>query len=182
MDSLTFTLIYICIAYLLIAFMWVTTTPFTSLISLRMTSWSTRGLQVVVNLLHFISAIFFPLLLPFDVPIRSFGLTILTVGVVLAIWAKLTMKGSWGIPGVHRIEKQKYLVKDGPFVYTRNPIYVGIILMSFGMAIALKSVFIFLVFVLFQYFYSKIIAEESALAKHFGKEYIEYCTDVPRFI
>jgi protein-S-isoprenylcysteine O-methyltransferase Ste14 len=65
---------------------------------------------------------------------------------------------------------------------TRNPIYVGIILMCFGMAIALKSAFIFLIFILYWYFYTIIQKEEEALVKHFGKDYIEYCSEVPRFI
>ena len=182
MDSLTFTLMYIALAYTGIGIVWVVTTPLSALISARIVSWNTRVLQIGINVLHFVSAIFFPLPLPFDVPIRSFGLTILTVGMVLAIWAKITMKENWGMPGIHAIARQKQLVKIGPFAYTRNPIYVGIVLMSFGMAIALKSPFVFLVFVLFSYFYHTILKEENALAQHFGEEYIHYCSDVPRFI
>lgn len=181
MDPLSFSLAYIALAYLVVACVWVTTTPIHRLVSLQL-SWSTRGLLVFVNLLHFVSGILFPIPLPLDVPIRSFGLTILTVGLVLAVWAKLTMKQNWGVPGVHEIANQKYLVKDGPFSYTRNPIYVGLILMSFGMAVALKSVFIFLIFVLYNYFYRHILEEEKLLVKHFGKEYLEFSTDVPRFM
>ena len=180
MDPLTFTILYISAAYLLIGVVWITTTPWQRYATITMPS--ARILQIVVNFMHIISGLLFPLPIPFDIPVRSFGLTLLTVGTILAIWAKLTMKTNWGFPGIHTISIQKYLVKDGPFQFTRNPIYVGIILMSFGMAIALKSAFIFLIFLVYSYFYNKIQKEEDALAKHFGKDYIEYCTDTPRFI
>jgi protein-S-isoprenylcysteine O-methyltransferase Ste14 len=180
MDPLTFTILYISAAYLIIGVVWITTTPWQRYATITMPS--ARILQIVVNFMHIISGLLFPLPIPFYIPVRSFGLTLLTVGTILAIWAKLTMKTNWGFPGIHTISIQKYLVKDGPFQFTRNPIYVGIILMSFGMAIALKSAFIFLIFLVYSYFYNKIQKEEDALAKHFGKDYIEYCTDVPRFI
>ena len=180
MDSLTFTLFYLSGAYLLVGIVWLGTTSWGRI---RLLSFPvTRILQIFINLTHIISGLFFPLAIPFDIPVRSFGLTVLTVGVILAIWAKLTMKGNWGIPGVHSIAIQKYLVKDGPFQYSRNPIYVGIILKCFGMAIAMKSAFIFLIFILYWYFYAIIQKEEEVLVKHFGKDYIEYCSEVPRFI
>lgn len=180
MDPLVFTLLYISVAYLLVGATWITTTPWKRLATITLPS--SRLLQVVINFMHIMSGLLFPLPIPFDIPMRSFGLTLLTVGTVLAVWAKITMKSSWGFPGIHAISVQKYLVKDGPFQYTRNPIYVGIILMSFGMAVAMESAFIFLIFFVYSYFFSKIQQEEKALAQHFGKEYIEYCSDVPRFI
>lgn len=180
MDSLTFTLFYICGTYLIIGIVWIVTTAWKRLATLTMPS--ARILQILINATHILSGVFFPLPLPLDVPVRSFGLTVLTIGAVLAIWAKLIMKTNWGFPGIHTISIQKYLVKEGPFQYTRNPIYVGAILMSFGMAIAMKSAFIFLIFVVYNYFSNKIQSEEEVLAKHFGKDYIEYCSEVPRFM
>lgn len=180
MDSLTFTILYLSFTYLLVGIVWIVTTPLKRLATFTLPV--SRTLQVALNSMHIVSGLFFPLHVPYDIPIRSFGLTILTVGAVLAVWAKVTMKSNWGFPGIHTISIQKYLVTDGPFQYTRNPIYLGIILMCFGMAIALKSAFIFLIFILYYYFQNKIQSEEDALIKHFGKDYIEYCSEVPRFI
>ena len=169
MDPLIFTLLYLSVSYFLVGLVWIISTPWKRL---RLLSFPpSRNLQIAINLTHIISGLLFPLAMPFDIPIRSFGLTMVTVGLVLMIWAKLTMRNNWGIPGIHSIVTQKFLVKEGPFQYTRNPIYVGIILMCFGMAIALKSAFIFLIFFLYWYFYSIIQKEEKALANHFEKDY-----------
>lgn len=180
MDPLYFTLAYITVAYLTVSVVWILTTP------LGMSIW-TRDLKGAllsscVQLTHLLSGLFFPLPLPFDIPMRSFGLTLVTVGAVVAVWAKLTMRENWGIPGIHDQGRQRELVTQGPFRYTRNPIYLGIIFMSFGMAVAMKSAFIFLVFVLYNYFYAKIEREESALASKFGSRYINYCSETPKFI
>ncbi|HNQ31150.1 MAG TPA: isoprenylcysteine carboxylmethyltransferase family protein [Candidatus Woesebacteria bacterium] len=179
-DTLTFSLVYIALGYLVVGTVWIITTPTKRLCMLGFPA--TRALQVALNLLHILSGLFFPLALPFDIPIRSLGLTFLTVGVIFAVWAKLTMKESWGVPGQHDEIIQNKLVIEGPFSFSRNPIYLGIILMCFGMAIALKSVFVFFVLILYVYLLKHIQQEEKMLVKHFGADYREYRAQVPRFI
>jgi len=180
MNSLTFSLIYLSIGLIIVALVWIITTPISRLFSKTLPI--TRLLQISINLAHVLSGILFPLPLPLDIPIRSLGLTIFTIGVCIAIWAKIVMKDSWGYPGMHLIDKQKILITTGPFEFTRNPIYLGIIIASLGMAVALKSAFIFLVFILYIVFQNSIKEEEKQLTKHFGKKYLDYCDKVPRFI
>lgn len=181
MSTLTFSLLYIALGCVALFGTWIlSTTPERKFLSLR--PRTTGAIQVIVNVCHLLSGVFFPLPLPYDIPVRSFGLTLFTVGVVLAIWAKLTMKENWGFPGFHNISIQKRLITTGPFEYSRNPIYMGLILVSFGMAIALKSAFIFLVFVLYSHFYNRIKREEKQLDEFFSAAYQSYCNKVERFI
>ncbi len=180
MDPLYFTLGYIAVCYVVVSLVWLVTSPWRKL--LVSGGFLSRALQVSVNLTHLASGLFFPLPLPLDIPIRSLGLTILTIGAFVAIWAKVTMKGTWGMPGTHDSRSQRSLTIDGPFRYSRNPIYLGIMLMSFGMAVSLKSAFIFLIFVLYNYFYSQILKEESILVKAYGDGYINYSSETPRFM
>lgn len=181
MSTLTFSLAYIALGSVVVFAYWVITAPkHTQFLSLQVRI--TSIIQIAVNLCHVFSGLFFPLALPLDIPMRSLGLTIFTVGVIFAIWGKNTMKENWGLPGVHKIESQTKLVTNGAFVYSRNPIYTGLILISLGIAIALKSTLIFFVFVLYMYFTKKIELEESSLEKHFGHEFLKYKQLVGRFM
>ena len=67
------------------------------------------------------------------------GIIILWCGIILAAWAKIVMKTNWGRPGQHDIRKQHTLVTGGPFGYTRNPIYLGLILVFLGFELAMQS-------------------------------------------
>lgn len=110
------------------------------------------------------------------------GISIYIVGVVLLVWAKLTMGKNWGMPAQHDIKRQDALVTSGPFMITRNPIYLGIILVSFGYFVALRSYLVFIVLFEFIYIYKVVLKEEVLLRHHFKKQYEEYCLRVPRFL
>ena len=92
------------------------------------------------------------------------------------------MKTSWGIPAQHDIKRQHTLIKGGPYRFTRNPIYVGLFMVEFGLALALGSWLFFLAYPLYLYFGIAIKKEEQLLTKHFGKEYTEYTKRVPRYL
>ena len=78
------------------------------------------------------------------------------------------------------------LITQGPFSYVRNPLYIGNILMYFGISIMSNSLFPFLqiislVYFPFQYFYI-ILEEESFLREKFKEQYKEYFESVNRFL
>lgn len=79
-----------------------------------------------------------------------------------------------------------YLVISGPFAYVRNPLYVGNMLMYFGIGVMSFVFFPYLpvLAMLFFYFQYKFIVneEESYLKTAFGKDYAEYYQSVPRFL
>ncbi len=182
MEPIFFVLIYICVGYIVVNTTWVYTAVVENKMRLILSARMTFFLQSILNLLHLVSGLFFPLGVDPDIPIRAFGLTLFTLGVWIAVWARFSMGRSWNIPGKLNGDQDLLLIKTGPFSYSRNPIYVGIILISFGMAIALKSVFILFSFLLYLHLYLMIREEEKKLQSHFDDTYSKYRLEVPRFI
>jgi protein-S-isoprenylcysteine O-methyltransferase Ste14 len=119
----------------------------------------------------------------FEMPIIFFGFFIFMVGFNLALWAKQTMGQSWNLPGRFHKEQQKNLVTSGPFRFTRNPIYMGLLLLGIGSAIVLKSPLFPLMFIFYLLVRYKIIpSEENSLRQIFREEYEKYCRMAPRLI
>jgi protein-S-isoprenylcysteine O-methyltransferase Ste14 len=110
------------------------------------------------------------------------GLIIYFAGIAFAIWGRLSLDASWGVPAQHTIEEQKELVTHGAFQYSRNPIYVGILVMFFGFELALGSWLILLVIPFYFYVQGLILSEEALLKRHFGKKWEEYAERVGRFM
>jgi hypothetical protein len=74
------------------------------------------------------------------------------------------------------------LVADGPFRYTRNPLYLANLPMAAGIGVlASRSGFIFLVLANWIFVYRLIFREEESLLKNQGPSYQAYCRAVPRF-
>ena len=74
------------------------------------------------------------------------------------------------------------LVADGPFRYTRNPLYLANLPMAAGIGmLASRSGFIFLVLANWLFVYRLISREEEALLRTQGESYRAYCRSVPRF-
>lgn len=131
--------------------------------------------------LNYISGMCFPL--PpsgFDDLMVLIGMLTFLAGSLIAIWAKVTMGKVWGIPTEMRKDQNK-LIKHGPFKYSRNPIYVGLIMVLIGYGLAIQSWFTFLALVPIFYFLSATEKEEKLLEKHFKEEYLKYKKEVPRF-
>lgn len=81
------------------------------------------------------------------------------------------------------LRKNEQLATTGPYAYTRNPLYLGSLMIALGFAIAAKSLWIALVmFAMFIAIYLPVIrAEERYLAENFP-EFADYARRVPRFI
>ena len=82
------------------------------------------------------------------------------------------------------IDPTKRLVIKGLYKYSRNPMYVGVVLILIGETIFFTSksllgysVFIFICFNLFV-----ILVEEPRLRRDFGPEYSIYCKKIRRWI
>lgn len=79
-----------------------------------------------------------------------------------------------------------YLVISGPFAYVRNPLYLGNMILYFGIGIMSMAIFPYLQIaaIIFFYFQYLIIVkeEEKYLREAFGEEYNQYFKNVPRFI
>jgi len=74
------------------------------------------------------------------------------------------------------------LVADGPFRYTRNPLYLANLPMAAGIGVlASRSGFVFLVLANWIFVYRLILREEESLLKTQGESYRAYFEAVPRF-
>ncbi|HYA23138.1 MAG TPA: isoprenylcysteine carboxylmethyltransferase family protein [Terriglobales bacterium] len=102
----------------------------------------------------------------------------LTLGVVFVI-AGLVVRGS----ASGHLNKNEQLAISGPYAYTRNPLYLGSVIMALGFAIAARSFWIALVLAaVFVGIYLPVIwSEETYLAERF-REFTDYAQRVPRFI
>jgi protein-S-isoprenylcysteine O-methyltransferase Ste14 len=80
------------------------------------------------------------------------------------------------------LDKNEQLATSGPYAYTRNPLYLGSVIMAVGFAIVARSLGIALILAaVFVGIYLPVIgAEETYLAQRFP-EFPEYARQVPRF-
>ncbi|HUY80490.1 MAG TPA: isoprenylcysteine carboxylmethyltransferase family protein [Acidobacteriaceae bacterium] len=81
------------------------------------------------------------------------------------------------------VKKNAEVTMTGPYAFTRNPLYLGSMLIAFGFALAARSQWIALALaVLFAVIYIPVIrAEEEYLRSQFAA-YEEYAARVPRLI
>lgn len=76
------------------------------------------------------------------------------------------------------------LVVSGPYAYVRNPMITGVVLILLAESLIFYSSALCIWAIVFAcvniiYF---ILSEEPGLRKRFGKEYEEYCNNVPRIV
>ncbi len=115
-------------------------------------------------------------------PYRLIGVVFLIFGLWLNLWADGLFKKR--NTTVKPLEKSSAFIVDGPFTFTRNPMYVGMASALLGEAILLGSVLVFAFPVLFMInvHYMYIIHEEPALSETFGESYEQYCRRVRRWL
>lgn len=111
------------------------------------------------------------------------------VGVVIGIAGFILMMWSWAQLKRQRLaiclpEKTSHITKAGPYRFSRNPMYLGMVLMMLGLALYIGT----LPFYLSALAYCAIIRivfipfEEHKLEKAFGETYTQYRSQVRRWI
>ncbi len=105
------------------------------------------------------------------------------IGIALVVFTHISMGGSWriGVPeGDNNIDE---LVTTGPHSLSRNPIYLGVLILLVGVIIAAPGpLTLFAVIVTFIGLQSVIVQEEAYLSSRFGAKYADYCNRVRRWI
>ncbi len=111
------------------------------------------------------------------------GLLLGVLGVALAVWGRVTfaVEGTEIIP---TSSQNKKLVTRGPFAYTRNPMYLGLGLLTLGIAFYAGTILFFLVpAVLFFLCGGTFIPfEEAKMRRQFGDQYTDYTRRVRRWL
>ena len=120
-----------------------------------------------------------------DIPatLKPIGLFLIISGILMAtLSVYLFVKVGQGTPAVY--DPPKKFVAIGPYKYVRNPMYISGISILFGFAFWLQSsnllhstsIFWLILHVFLVAF------EEPQLEKRFGKSYVKYKSEVPRWI
>ena len=81
------------------------------------------------------------------------------------------------------VKKNKELTQTGPYAYTRNPLYLGSILIAGGFAVALLSWAVALMLAaMFLIIYVPVIASEERFLRGAFPDFEAYCRRVPRLL
>ena len=81
------------------------------------------------------------------------------------------------------VQKDKQLTISGPYAYTRNPLYLGSLMLAAGFAIAARSWWIVAVMlVMFAVIYVPVIAGEERYLRQTFPDYDDYARHVPRLL
>jgi protein-S-isoprenylcysteine O-methyltransferase Ste14 len=81
------------------------------------------------------------------------------------------------------VKKNRELTQSGPYAHTRNPLYLGSMLMAAGFAVALLSWPVALVLTVgFLVIYVPVIASEERFLRATFPDFYDYCRRVPRLI
>jgi protein-S-isoprenylcysteine O-methyltransferase Ste14 len=101
---------------------------------------------------------------------------------ILALWASMVLRRRQ--TPVNPKKPTTAIVTDGPYRFTRNPLYLSLLLLYAGFTVLLCSLWPLLIFpLLFAVFhYGLVLREEAYLEKKFGPRYLDYKKRVRRWI
>lgn len=149
------------------------------------------GVRILPPLVYLAALVLgFAVQLAWPVPLAHEDVTMfLTIGIALIAL------GAWLIAGALRgfraastsvvpVRPTTALVLDGPYRYTRNPMYLGMLLVSVGITLAANAVWplALLPFVVAIMNREVIVREEKYLSRKFGGEYEVYKRRTRRWI
>ena len=109
---------------------------------------------------------------------------ILIIFLSILIFMRSVRLFSSNLENLHPRSVSTQIFKDGPFKFSRNPIYLAMVLLMFGFGISLNSTW-FIIFGLIDMIllhFGIILPEELYLEKEFGKDYLSYKSSVRRWL
>ena len=143
-------------------------------------------MQVIFFYISIALTVIFHFILPISTVIISpytyIGLILIGIGLVYNFWAVFTLKKFETTYEFY--DTPTTLVTSGPFSKSRNPIYLGGIVLMIGVSIFLGSLITFIfppiVIIILHFYYIPI--EEKKMEDLFGNDYLKYKKDVRRWI
>lgn len=115
--------------------------------------------------------------------VNYIGLFLLTTGLIMLLTCIIRF-ATEGKGTLSPIDPTRFLVIKGLYQYSRNPMYIGVILILMGEAIfflsIILSIYTVIIFTAFHLFI--LLHEEPRLRKVFGESYNKYCKEVKRWI
>jgi protein-S-isoprenylcysteine O-methyltransferase Ste14 len=138
------------------------------------------GLAVVAGLaLHWLVPLPF---LPASLPAALLGVLVFVLALALFAWAIVTMTRAGSNVPTNR--PTTTIVESGPYRFTRNPIYVGMVLGLVGLAVGFDELWLLIVLVPFWLVirYGVVAREEAYLERKFADAYRGYRSRVRRWL
>ena len=117
-----------------------------------------------------------------EAPLRYLGLAIFAIAIGLAVYGK-SQFDRVGTP-VRPFTKSTSLVISGPFRFSRNPMYLAMVISLIGVGVVLGKIAPFAIIPLFMMWIRGrfIHHEEQAMESLFGEDYTKYKSRVRRWI
>ena len=138
------------------------------------------GLAIVVGLaLDWLMPLPF---MPARLPAGWLGTMVFLFALALAAWAIVTITRAGSNVPTNR--PTTAIVESGPYRFTRNPIYLGMLLGLVGLAIAFDTFWLLVTLVPFALVirYGVVAREEAYLERKFGDAYAGYRSRVRRWL
>ncbi|MDK1375171.1 MULTISPECIES: isoprenylcysteine carboxylmethyltransferase family protein [unclassified Sinorhizobium] len=120
--------------------------------------------------------------LPAAVPAGWLGAIVFLAGLALLIWAATTFRRAG--TNIPTTQPTTTIVEEGPYRFSRNPIYIGMFLGLIGLAVAFDSLWLLILLVPFYFVirYLVVAREEAYLEVKFGEAYRAYKSRVRRWL
>jgi protein-S-isoprenylcysteine O-methyltransferase Ste14 len=115
-------------------------------------------------------------------PHTYLGLAPLAIGLAISIWGSELFKRRRTT--IKPFERSTELVVEGPYRFSRHPMYLGMVMALGGLAILLGSMTPLVIVAVFGWLMNGrfIAPEERAMDETFGEAYVEYKRRVRRWI
>ncbi len=86
--------------------------------------------------------------------------------------------------GADQVKSTIKIVQKGPYRFSRNPLYLSLLILLFGISILTFSPWLLCVLPIlyFLFLFKAVKPEEEYLLKKFGKDYLAYSSKVRRWI
>ena len=128
-------------------------------------------------------------MIAFELGLHRRGIAFHPTGAILLLWGYLQYR----LVGLYRIRRggggpglevpPERLVRDGPYRYTRNPMYLGHLIFMLGLTVTFSSWLAAALFVFHMvWFHRRVLADENRLNARFGEPYLAYKMGVKRWI
>jgi len=120
----------------------------------------------------------------------GFAFAVVFLWLAKAAWSFLAYGALFILPGLlvralasGHVRKNESLATSGPYAYTRNPLYLGSVLIGIGFAVAARSWWVGVILVLmFVAIYVPVIRGEEKFLREKFPEFEEYARRVPRIV
>lgn len=113
----------------------------------------------------------------------SVGIGLIVLGFFAPVWVSILFRRA-GTQIDPTSATNNRLVTDGPFRFSRNPVYLGLIVLSLGVAVATGAILIFVApFLMFATAnWVHIPFEEAKMRRQFGPTFDDYARKVRRWL